>query len=131
VLGPDTPVEHDPDLVALLTSGTTRQRILETLGPRVRGDLRAWRRMAATVLRRDRAMSRALRRDRARLSSALVQPELFSHRATRSLAPQLYVLDESISRLREASAEMRAVGHVSLESITPLFAGMLPKPWQT
>jgi hypothetical protein len=99
--------------------------MLDVFGARLDHDLHHWRRAAASVLWRDRAISRVLRIEHARLSAALVQPGLFSNRTERMLTPQLQLLDQSVARLQRASLDMRAVGHIGLESASPLFAAVL------
>lgn len=110
----------------LLGVAEAKQRVLDACKARHESELRQWRRTAASTLRRDRAIADALRKEQAHLSAALVQPELFSRRAERLLSPQLQLLEESVGRLRNASLDARAAAHINLESVSPLFAGVLP-----
>jgi superfamily II DNA or RNA helicase len=109
-----------------LCSPEAQQHMLQALGARFDNDVGRWRRSAAAVLRRDRAIGRLLRSERARLSTVLVQRGLFSNPAERVLTPQLQLLDQSVAELRCASLDTRAVGRTRLESVSPLFAAVMP-----
>lgn len=88
-------------------------------------EMRRLRRAAATALRRDRAIVGTLNTERARLSAALLQPDLFFNRLQRSVTPQLQLLDESLDDVRRASNEVRSIRQVELVSISTMFAGQL------
>ncbi|MEQ1758476.1 MAG: DEAD/DEAH box helicase [Vicinamibacterales bacterium] len=106
----------------VLTAREAARLVEAAVNERFRDELRDWHQAAATTLRRDRAIAGVLRRESARLSAALVQRELFSRRAERTLAPQLQSLDQSINMLQRASRETARIRGVRVESVLPLFA---------
>jgi len=64
--------------------------------------------------RREQAIADSLRRDRARLATALLQPGLFDRRAEHTLAAQRAVLDEALARCHARLDEIaRARGVVA------------------
>lgn len=77
---------------------------------------------AAQEVHRAQAIERQLIGSRARLAAALIQPELFSGRAERAMAPQLAMLDESLRRVERIVADAKTRERLALESVTPIFA---------
>ncbi len=106
--------------------GEAGSQVVRAIASRHTEDLRPWRRMAAAALWRDRAIAQLLRNSRAHLSSSLVQPGLFSNRGGSTRGPQLQLLDASIARLSQASADARAIRRITLQRVVLLFTGDVP-----
>jgi superfamily II DNA or RNA helicase len=75
----------------------------------------AFHQSQSLALERERAIAEALRQQRARLATSLLQPGLFDHRAERAAAAQNATLDHALERSAHRLAELGRFGPISID----------------